>query len=101
MFKRVEFLFAVGIKAPEQIILCSGACYVGKEYSFAFGNPNRTPAPAVAVWKGAAAEWVNGDFCKKVAANDMPSAATWEALTKKIPAENETSGFRRDSSSFL
>lgn len=25
----------------------------------------------------------------------------WEALTKKIPAENETSGFRRDSSSFL
>lgn len=44
---------------------------------------------------------MRGDFCKKVAANDMPSAATWVVLTKKIPAENENLGFRRDSFSFL
>ena len=35
------------------------------------------PSAAGSIWKGAATEWMSGDFCKKVAANDMPSAATW------------------------
>lgn len=50
---------------------------------------------------------VNKGFCKKKLDTCFDThciktgVQLWVMLTKKIPTENETSGFRRDSSSFL